>query len=71
MINSGANCQFSITAIFNNNNITAKDVFNLNKACPAILLDIELSTRDFVQRHYWNLVLTGVLCVYTVGVLVK
>ena len=23
------------------------DVFNLNKACPAIRLDTELSTRDF------------------------
>ena len=44
----------------------ATDVFTLNKACPAILLDTELS---FFQRPYWILVRTGVLCVYTVGAL--
>ena len=68
MNNSGANCYFSSTALFNTKNIIATDVFNLNKACPVILLDTELSTTDFNFKD-WNLVSTGILCVYTVGAL--
>ena len=50
MIDSRANCYFSSTAIFNNKNIMVTDVFDLKKACPAILLDTELSTMDFIFK---------------------
>ena len=50
MIDLGANCYFSSTAIFNNKNIMATDVFNLNEACPVILLDTELSTTDIIFK---------------------
>ena len=71
MIDSGANCYFLSTKIFNNKSIMSTDVFNLNEPCPAILLDTELRIYNgfYFPVPYWNLVCTGVLCVYTVGAL--
>ena len=51
MIDSGENCYFSSTTIFNNKNIMSTDVFNLNEACIVILLDTELSTMDFILKY--------------------
>ena len=75
MIDFGANCYFSSTTIiFNNQKIMSTDVFNLNEPCPrpAILRDTELAIYNGFnfQVPYWNLVPTGVLCIYTVGSLV-
>ena len=71
VIDSGANCYFPSTKIFNNKSIMSTDVFNLNELCPAILLDTELRIYNgfYFPVPYWNLVCTGVLCVYTVGAL--
>ena len=74
-IDSGANCYFLSTKIFNSKNIMSTDVFDLNKACPAILLDTELSTimdfnfKDLIGIWYALVYCAYTLCVYTVSAL--
>ena len=65
MIDLGANCYFSSTAIFNNKNIMATDVFNLNEACPVILLDTELSTTDIIFKDLMGIWYALAYCAYT------
>ena len=41
------------------------DVFNLNEACPAILLDTELSTMDTIFKYLIGIWYALAYCAYT------
>ena len=47
----------------------AADVFNLNKACPAILLGTELFTMDFIFNDLFGIWYALLYCAYTLWVL--